>query len=299
MKRLALAAMLVLSARGSQAAETASFLNIGVGARALSLGGAGTAFANDATALYWNPSRLVSVEKREIAFSHAELAESTRLDFGGYVHPSEKGAFGAGFTYLSHGSIEGRDGQGRSTAKFGASDAALLLAYARKGEIVRLGVTLKYIRSHIAEAEAQTVAFDMGLSKARDVNGFKIEGGVAMRNVGPGLKYADQKNDLPLTLAFGLLLKKGALGLGLDYEYRPRIGGNDAGAGLEYEAIKGIYVRGGYGTKEAVGGGSSFDAAKGLAFGLGIKSGSVRLDYGIKPMGELGRAHRFDVGYRF
>lgn len=282
-----------------QAAQTASFLDAGVGARALSLGGAGTAFADDATALYWNPSRLAQIEKREIAFSHAELAESTRLDFGGYVHPTERGALGAGFTYLSHGSIEGRDGQGRPTAGYGASDAALTLAYALKGSAGRAGVALKYIRSHIAEAEAQTVAFDLGLSKSGDMNGFKTEAGLALRNAGPGLKYADQKNDLPLTVALGLLVKKGSLVLGLDYAHRPRVGGNDAGLGLEYEAMKGIYLRGGYGTQGAVGGGSGFDAAKGLAFGLGVKTGPMRLDYGIKPMGELGRAHRFDVGYRF
>lgn len=289
----------VLMTPAAQAAQTASFLDAGVGARALSLGGAGTAFADDATALYWNPSRLASVEKREIALSHAELAESARLDFGGYVHPTERGAFAAGFTYLSHGSIEGRDGQGRPTAGFGASDAALTLAYARKHDLGRVGVALKYIRSHIAEAEAQTVAFDLGLSKSGDMNGFKTEAGLALRNAGPGLRYADQKNDLPLAVAFGFLARKGALGLGLDYEHRPRIGDHDAGFGLEYEAMRGIYLRSGYGTQGVVGEGSGFDAAKGLAFGLGVKTASLRFDYGIKPMGELGRAHRFDVGYRF
>lgn len=289
----------LLMAPAAQAVPTASFLDAGVGARSLSLGGAGTAFADDATALYWNPSRLAQVEKREVVFSHAELAESTRLDFGGYVHPVERGALAAGFTYLSHGSIEGRDGLGRPTAGFGASDAALTLAYARSAEIGRAGVAFKYIRSHIAEAEAQTVALDLGLSRSAVVGGLRTEAGLAVRNVGPGLKYADQKNDLPLTIALGLMVRKGSLGLGLDYENRPRIGGQDAGVGLEYEAMKGICLRGGYGTQGAVGGGSGFDAAKGLALGLGVKTGPMRLDYGIKPMGEFGQAHRFDIGYRF
>lgn len=291
--------VVLLMTPAAQAAQTASFLDAGVGARVLSLGGAGTAFADDATALYWNPSRLAQIEQREIAFSHAELAESTRLDFGGYVHPAERGAFAAGFTYLSHGSIEGRDGRGRPTAGYGASDAEFTLAYALKGSAGRAGVALKYIRSHIAEAEAQTVALDAGLSKSGDMNGLKTEAGLALRNVGPGLKYANQMNDLPLTVAFGVFLRKGSLGLGLDFENRPRIGGVETGLGLEYEALKGIYLRGGYGTQGAVGGGSGFDAAKGLTLGLGVKTGPTRLDYGIKPMGELGQAHRFDIGYRF
>lgn len=297
MRKLLLAVLLITPA--ARAAQTASFLDTGVGARALSLGGAGTAFADDATALYWNPSRLAVMEKREISLSHAELAESTRLDFAGYVHPTEKGAFAAGLSYLSHGSIEGRDGQGRPTPGFGASDAAIAMSYAHKMEAGRVGVALKYIRSHIAEAEAQTIAVDLGLSKTEDFGGLKTEAGIAMRNLGPGLKYADQMNDLPLTIALGLSTRKGPLGFGLDFEHRPRIGGNDGGLGLEYQAMPGIYLRGGYGTQGAVGGGSGFDAAKGLAFGMGVKTTFLRFDYGIRPMGELGRAHRFDVGYRF
>ena len=34
----------------------AAFLDIGIGARSLSMGGAFTAVANDVTALYWNPA---------------------------------------------------------------------------------------------------------------------------------------------------------------------------------------------------------------------------------------------------
>ena len=44
----------------------AAFLNIGVGSRANAMGGAFTAMADDATALYWNPAGLANLEMSEL-----------------------------------------------------------------------------------------------------------------------------------------------------------------------------------------------------------------------------------------
>lgn len=293
MRYLSLA--LLLLAPAARAAETASYLELPIGARAVAMGGAGTATAEDATALYWNPAGLAGLEKRDAVFSHAELAESTRLDYAGVASPAAGGVLGAGFTYLSYGSISGRDSLGRPTAAFGASDAALAAGYARRFDAVAAGASVKYLRSHIAEAEAQSVAVDAGASMKRGEFTFAA----SLRNLGAGLKYADQTSDLPLAAAAGAAWKRSALTLALDYEYRPRVGQNDAGAGAEWEPKPGVFLRGGYSTKGAVGGGSGLDAAKGIAFGLGVRLGVVRIDYAIKPTGELGRAHRVDIGARF
>ena len=96
MRTLHLAVMLVLAAQAAWAAETASFLNVGVGARGLGMGGAYTALADDANALYWNPAGLSKLEKREFTASHAELFENTWLDFLAYAHPTSQGTFAAG-----------------------------------------------------------------------------------------------------------------------------------------------------------------------------------------------------------
>jgi hypothetical protein len=49
----------------------AAFLDTGVGARALAMGGAFVAVADDATAAYWNPAGLVQLREREFTLMHA------------------------------------------------------------------------------------------------------------------------------------------------------------------------------------------------------------------------------------
>lgn len=296
MTALRLAGLLVLAAQTSWAAETASFLNIGVGARGLGMGGAYTALADDANALYWNPAGLSKLEKREFTASHAEMFESSRHDFLAYAHPTSQGTFAAGLTYLSQGTIPGRDSLGRPTAGFSASDVALSASYGRKLDFGQLGATLKYIRSHIGSTEAQTVAADIG---ARREFG-NIAVGAALRNLGPGLKFSDQRNDLPLRLAVGASYKfAGAHAAAAELVNGPRGAGTDAAFGGEYQAVKNFYLRAGYTTQTAATGGSGFDAARGLTMGLGLRNEKWGLDYAVLPSGELGRSHRFSLAVRW
>ena len=69
-----------VSKTGTTAAQ---FLKIGVGARALAMGGAYAATSNDATALYWNPAGLSSLKKNEILLDHQDWILDVDLDFVG------------------------------------------------------------------------------------------------------------------------------------------------------------------------------------------------------------------------
>ncbi len=288
--------MLILTAQASWAAETASFLNIGVGARGLGMGGAYTAMADDVSSLYWNSAGLVKLDKREFTASHAEMFESTRLDFLAYAHPTSQGTFAAGLTYLSHGKIDGRDSVGRQTSGYDASDAAVSLGYARKLEIADLGAAFKYLRSHIGGAEAQGLAVDIGAKRTFE----SVNVGAALRNLGPGLKFQDQRNDLPLRLAVGAVYNfAGGHATAAELVNGPRGAGTDAAFGGEYQAVKNLYLRLGYTTQTAITGGSGFDAARGLTMGLGFRNDKWNIDYAVLPSGELGRTHKFTLGTRF
>lgn len=292
--RAALLALLLPAA--AWGAETASFLDVGVGARGLAMGGAYTALADDAAALAWNPAGLAALERREASASHAELGESVRHDFAAYAHPLPYGVVAGGVTYLSHGELEGRDAQGRPTGGFGASDAAVSLAFGRALGAVSAGVALKYLRSHVGGAEAQTGAVDAGLRGARGP--WRL--GMALRNVGPGLRHVDERNDLPLRGALGAAyVLEGGHALAAEWTCAPRLGGNEGGVGVEYQAVRNAYLRAGYSTRGAIEGGSGFDAARGLTLGAGFRDQRWELSYAALPMGELGSSHRFTLAARF
>ena len=299
MKHL-LPAVFLLLAGGAHSAETASYLDIGVGARGLGMGGAYTALADDAHSVYWNPAGLARLEKREVAASHSELGNSTRHDFLVYAHPTSQAVLAAGLTYLNQGRIAGRDAAGRPTGGYDASDAALAFAAGRKTDLVDLGVSVKYLRSHIASTEAQGLAVDTGLKREFPAGAGMVVLGAALRNIGPGLKYADQRNDLPLRAAFGGAYRFAAgHALAVELQDGPRGAGMEGGAGGEFKAHEGVFLRLGYTSKSSAVAGSGFDATRGLTLGLGLKKDGFSLDYAAQAAGELGSTHRFTLSAKF
>ena len=66
----------------------ADFLAGGVGGRALGMGGAYVALANDVTAGYWNPAGLNATAYPEAAYMHAERFDGiVQFDYGAGVFP--------------------------------------------------------------------------------------------------------------------------------------------------------------------------------------------------------------------
>jgi hypothetical protein len=298
--RRLISAFFVLLAGAARGAETASYLDIGVGARGLAMGGAYTALADDAHAVYWNPAGLARLEKREVAASHSELGNSTRHDFLVYAHPTSRAVLAGALTYLNQGKISGRDAAGRPTSGYDASDAALAFAAGRKTDLVDVGVSVKYLRSHIASTEAQGLAVDAGLKREMPAGSGKVVFGAALRNIGPGLKYDDQRNDLPLRAAFGAAYRFAAgHALAAELQNGPRGAGSEGGAGGEFKAHEGVFLRLGYTSKSSAVAGSGFDAARGLTLGLGLKKDGFSLDYAAQAAGQLGSTHRFTLAARF
>ena len=65
----------------------AQFLKIGVGARAMGLGGSFTALANDVSTLYWNPAGITNLGGFSFAVRHTEWFANISHDFAGVVYP--------------------------------------------------------------------------------------------------------------------------------------------------------------------------------------------------------------------
>ena len=108
MRKIHLAlAVLVCTSLGSAAQfrkYSNEFLNIGVGARGLAMGGAQVASVNDGTAGYWNPAGLAFVKNSEVNAMHAEYFSGIgKYDYAAFATPLSGGKRTLGVTALRFG----------------------------------------------------------------------------------------------------------------------------------------------------------------------------------------------------
>ena len=99
---------LELSAQDGIAGMPGTYLQMGVGARALGFGKAYTALATDATAVYWNPAALADQNPYQVYFMHSVLFFDTNFDYlAGSLPTRNLGSFGLGMLYLNSGDFVG------------------------------------------------------------------------------------------------------------------------------------------------------------------------------------------------
>src|SRR5580698_10356005 len=99
------------SSPGTTAAEV---LNVGVGARAIGMGEAYTAQADDVSSLYWNPAGLALMPERQASFMYDQGYKGLNYSNGAIGIPLENGALGASLSYLGFGPIAGYDTNGNA-----------------------------------------------------------------------------------------------------------------------------------------------------------------------------------------
>jgi hypothetical protein len=95
-----LCALCVSAVNGFSEEYAADFLNIGIGGRALAMGGAFSSIADDGSAFYWNPAGLPQIAKREATLQHTWLFGGLAThDFISFVHPLPNRA-GVGVSWI-------------------------------------------------------------------------------------------------------------------------------------------------------------------------------------------------------
>lgn len=287
-KRLAVAvavAVAVLStACAAQGTSGAQFLGVGVGARAVGMGGAYSAVADDATALHWNPAGLTQIESHTITLSHVAWFSDATYQYASYAFPfGSKGAIGVA---LEQGSVSW-DNTGEGA--FETGDFAGVIGYGRRLKPnLGIGGGLKFLSSTLGDDGAASYAFDLGVVYRL---GERTRVGATARNIGPGLTFLEETDPLPATLTVGAshVLKDVLLSVDLekvnDLSARTRVG-------AEYSPVPSLTLRGGW-----ISGGET--ALSSLAGGLGVNwKRRWALDYAYRSS-ELGGTHQFALSAGF
>jgi hypothetical protein len=291
-----LALMLVLAAAPVRAQTGASFLRLGVGARAAGMGEAYTAAADDATAAYWNPAGLLRVDRRQVTFFHNEWFQDIRSEFFALVLPGHEKAVALALNSTNTGDIEIRGNQPtpEPDGTFAAHDLVLSVSYARRLKPKwDFGITLKYLYQKIFLEESSGLAGDFGLRyRFQDM---PLALAATVQNLGFMSKLRDESPELPRMIRLGAVYEfaaAGAPGWTAAADWVTDWDGNShLHIGAEVILRQRFALRSGYQT------GYEF---KNVHFGLGLNLGNLLFDYGYVPLQQdFGQGHRLAVTYLF
>jgi tetratricopeptide (TPR) repeat protein len=165
-----LAALLsiVLIAPGAAAQDggTRSVLSAGAGNRALAMGGAYTAIADDASAPLWNPGGLGFVQRPQFQGSRTgyfglDMSE----EFLGLVVPRWRlGTLAATFRHFGSEGLDGRDAGNFATGEFSDSETQMTLSYGRRlGDAWGIGASFKLVNQSLAGRAASGFGMNAGI----------------------------------------------------------------------------------------------------------------------------------------
>ena len=274
-----------------------TFLKIGVGAEAMSMGESQVAATDDLYASYWNPAGLTRLQKPQIALMHNEWFAGINHEFVGFAVPlGNVGTVGVSSSYLSFGELQGRDRDGNETTIFRPYDLAVILSYARSfGSALAFGTNAKFLREQIADETGTGIAFDFGA--LYNFSEMPLSLGFNAQHLGPRVKFIEEAFGLPVTFRLGVAYKLWSEALTLTTDIiRPSDNDLAIAGGAGYTIGNILHLRTGYKYKI---GGNDLGAISGLTGGFGLTLRQFQLDYALVPFGILGLTHRFSLVANF
>jgi len=298
------------------------FLKIGTGAKAQALGGAFVGFADDATALYYNPAGitargetpemydellnkpLVQEPLNLFTASYINFLLDFQYGFIGYIRRLDSTtSVGASVSYQSYGTFNRLDTEGSYLGTFGASDLAFGLTYSRQlSSRISIGLTGKYIYETIWNFSSSGMAADLGFMYLVNPEGTS-RFGLALTNFGAQLKGLTEshKDKLPTKIAAGISHELVGLPIRFSGEAGKPFDNSFYGSlGAEVTSFEPFFVRFGWtsqGRDYRLGADNDFMA--GFAGGFGMEYRTYQLDYSYSSFADLGSVHRISVGAGF
>ena len=309
MRKLILAALLGTVPAGAWASgagtTAAPFLKAAMSPRAVAMGGAFGALADDSGAVFVNPAGLAQSETTEVALDFTTYLQDAKMGNLSYSGNAGGKRFGFGATFMTVGGIERRGltdavGAVPELGSFSSNDLAVTLAYAKKDfmpESVKGldgGLAVKFIQSSIDGHSAMAFALDAGaIYHASE----KINFSMAVQNLGTKMKFEEESDPLPVNIRAGMLYRPSPR-LNLVAEVNEYLQDEKfyPAFGAEYLLREALALRGGYKFGYDT---DNLGAEAGLSLGFGIKVSGLGVDYAFLPFGDLGNVHRFGFWMQF
>ena len=279
----------------------ASFLDIGIGARSLSMGSAFVAVADDPTALYWNPAGMANIGRPTAHFFHSPWLANIRFNHSALVVPFDRSStLGFFITSVTMDEMQVRtvkipEGTGEY---FSVSNVALAGSFARRlTDRFSFGFNVKYIQEKIWHMNAGGLAIDLGSLFVTKNNG--LRSGMSISNFGGRISmegYDDKIDanlkamDWPLPLVFRAGVSKDVI----QSEIHKLTLAGDAvhpNNNVEYLNFGFEYI---FRDNFAIRGGQAFlgmeDSKQGLTFGAGLnyqipRGPRITIDYSYRSFG--------------
>lgn len=272
----------------------------GAGNRALALGGAYAAVADDAASIFWNPAGLARVPRRELWAGHSNLIG---LGFGeqagALALPHWRwGTVALAFRRFGVDGIDARDEHNVAAGELTDAESELALGLARElGPAWSIGGALKLRRQDLAGFSDSGWGCDLGLlarpllaagvgaAWARD-----LKVGLSLRNaVEPAIRLDEETVADPFAWRLGLALARpvgwaGRLLVASDVE-KSRDRGARFHAGVELQPLPELALRAG--VNDGL-----------VTAGTGLRWDGVGADYAFED-NPLGAVHRFGVSLAF
>ncbi|MFN5555138.1 MAG: type IX secretion system outer membrane channel protein PorV [Chryseotalea sp.] len=207
--------------------SAAPFLTISPDARHAGLADAGVASSPDANGAYWNPAKMVFIDKEYGgSFSYtpwlAKIVNDMDIFYlSGFYKIDREQVVSASFKYFDMGKIFFTDNNGGSLGNFNPRDLALDVTYSRMlSTQLSLGLTGRYIYSNLTgqfnsnpsgsgeSKPGQTVAVDIGILYKVPLKSATLSDlsfGASITNLGGKISYSNDRNRsfLPTNLRLG------------------------------------------------------------------------------------------------
>ena len=326
-----------LALQSNVGGNTAEFLKIGAGARALGMGEAFGPVAEGAETIYWNPAGLAKIKRPLVSYTRSEFLGFFHHAFLAYAHPVEalKGTLAGSYTRLSQQALPLVTNANIQIGEFSPQSHALALAYAHAfgadhagqgantylGEpwsesqsyarprhetepwsgVVAVGLSLKAINETIYDKNATALAVDAGLI-IRPVNLEALNLSLALRNAGSPERFGEQSENLPTEVAFGVSYDHRSAQSRLLPAFElalPYYGSPNAKLGVEYQqsASDQATISMRAGFKTLTA--ADLNLLSGITVGIGVQLRRFTLDFGFQPLAELGQVYRMTGGLRW